>query len=596
MKTFDWKDKYVRGDGVDVTASAVYISLLGTKTGDGTRENPVFFSERGMKANEAFVFGGGVFNVYIGGSGHYAYYIIGQGINNTKFDELALINTSYAYTISNATVKFPSTYIQPSSIFYNCLILDLRVGATIYYSILRNVILNAGLRTQCTYVDSTLSVFSDKGLFSNCEIDVTQTTINNYINYYLAFNKCRFLIGSETVATELAGGDSGELKQNFIDRCTAQAITVPEVDGLQVGRWVFSDNSIVGEYYTLENSEIDLFAKYKNIYFGHTTHTVQNIPIVSVSNVANSFSPSNPQSNISVSNDSIETSISATSGDSAYISSKIIYLGGSKKLSNLNINENFPDGNGVSVNSVKAIQALTENIEANVNYLVRSANDAGAVISYNGVEYRSSVIDRNNVFKGVSGVTNYTTVSGNPDIYVVLSTPMYKSVQLRVVNEIPAGQITSGNLQTGYWYIVIPEDLNNPVGEVNYKGTLYPPFSSFLTTDTSSFDIPTPGVHLRRCWREEYTQASETTDATFWSGRQKPKWVDILPEDLRCLHKDDKLNEKEMKSDGDGNYIASGHIDFYNEINGVNGIQSPGYPVIGTFIQLRIVITTLNAM
>ncbi|MDR0825302.1 MAG: hypothetical protein LBN74_09430, partial [Prevotella sp.] len=75
-----------------------------------------------------------------------------------------------------------------------------------------------------------------------------------------------------------------------------------------------------------------------------------------------------------------------------------------------------------------------------------------------------------------------------------------------------------------------------------------------------------------------------------------PKWFDVLPDDLRCLMKHNNGLENEMQTDGEGNYITSGHPDFYNSILGISGILEPAYPVKGTYMQLRLVITTLNPM
>jgi hypothetical protein len=55
-------------------------------------------------------------------------------------------------------------------------------------------------------------------------------------------------------------------------------------------------------------------------------------------------------------------------------------------------------------------------------------------------------------------------------------------------------------------------------------------------------------------------------------------------------------NAPEMQRDEAGNYLGSGSPYFYALKNGANGMPIPAYPIRGAYMQIRLVITTLNPM
>jgi hypothetical protein len=102
-------------------------------------------------------------------------------------------------------------------------------------------------------------------------------------------------------------------------------------------------------------------------------------------------------------------------------------------------------------------------------------------------------------------------------------------------------------------------------------------------------------IHLRRCWNENYN-SNDAQDKAFWLNEQKPKWINVNPDDLYCLMKSNNENELEMQADNNGLYITTGHPDFYDMVLGAGGIAVPKYPIKGAYIQIRIPMSTLNIM
>jgi len=95
---------------------------------------------------------------------------------------------------------------------------------------------------------------------------------------------------------------------------------------------------------------------------------------------------------------------------------------------------------------------------------------------------------------------------------------------------------------------------------------------------------------------KNFISDKETTDKTFWKNRQKPKYLNIIPNDLKCLLKDNSPLAAEMLADEEGNYFTSGHIDFYRKIDTSSGFVVTVYPITGALMQLRIPISTQNPM
>lgn len=603
MKTFDWKDRYYNGYNIDVTATSKYVSLLGTNNGDGSRKNPLALSR--LNLTTTYILSSGYFEIVTVTNTQGLQEIIGQGPTNTQITHV-IAGDGYGrdYTLTNLCVT-PITNNNRTNRYFSCIIKDgnqLTNNHYCYNSILINswsIISNT--ISKCTLVDA-LCYFQNMSLYNNCTVTINQTNINNYRNNYLAFNNCKFQIGNETTPTALIGNNVDELRQNLADRCTAESITLPAFSeygeaNILMGRWVFSNTSITGEYNTIKNSEIDQFAKKRGFYFGHTDKTVKVIPIVSTDNVPQSFASNNPKSKTIVSNDSItlDKTTSIIDRNLGYADSKIIWLGGKYELTALNVIHNLPPNVGLSLDSLFSFGDPVTNIEPDTNYIVRSSDKLPAIIKYNGVEYDTSLLNRNNVFRGVNNVTAFEVVSGNPQILPVLDFANHNSVQMRIVTDLPTEKITTGNLQAGYWYFVAPNNLADTSGSVTYKGVKRSCFDSFLATDTTAVTA-LDKCHLRRCWRQDYNEANEVTDKAFWNGKQKPKLFDVLPSDLRCFHKNNSPSEPEMQNDASGDYIASGHIDFYNGVNGSAGFKIPAFPLIGSFMQIRIPISTLNPM
>ena len=133
-------------------------------------------------------------------------------------------------------------------------------------------------------------------------------------------------------------------------------------------------------------------------------------------------------------------------------------------------------------------------------------------------------------------------------------------------------------------------------GSLTFNGITYPAYSSFVAEAGKSTFTLTGNVQLRRCWKDLYNENdSDTTDKAFWQNEHKPKWFDVLPNDLRCLMSLNNAQQAEMQRDKAGNYIASGHPDFYNSVLAMSG--NPGelaFPIKGAFMQLRLKITTQN--
>jgi hypothetical protein len=116
-----------------------------------------------------------------------------------------------------------------------------------------------------------------------------------------------------------------------------------------------------------------------------------------------------------------------------------------------------------------------------------------------------------------------------------------------------------------------------------------------VAAGVTSFTI-TGTTHLRRVCRDNFNWATETVDKDFWQYQQKPEWVDVVDGDPRCLLHNNHDLAHEMERDALGKYIASGHPDFYKLINGEAGIPMKPMPIKGAYMQVRVVISTLNVM
>lgn len=643
MKTIDWKGQYINYNGEDISAIAQYLSISARSVGVGTRIDP-FPKIKNIAANQNLIIGGGNFEItstLVGVNLNVC--IVGNQRELSVTDNFIFVSggtsqnqqVSYARYLSNLTVKklvsTPNSggTLLPHVAMDNCILDNLesthKYGTNLLGNSSSSYLIKNSIQkgrayvlsatsfiyaNQCTFKDISGNqeyyiIRTGQALIIDTAIRIDQNMLTNNYTYYTAFNNCKFLIGSETSATALVGNTADELRANFVSRSEAQGLTVPMVTEYEstvlVGRWVFSKTSIVGEYDTLHDSEIDRFAKQRGIYFGHTNQTIDQIPITTTLNIPASFSTQTPVKDALVQDNSIGLLAGSdiTTRLEAYADSKIIWLGGLRKLTTLSLTHNLPTNAGVAPDSVLGLAKVATpsgSIESGVHYIIRSGDDGLSAVKYNNVEYSSSLITRNNVFLGVNGVNTFTATQGNPQVYQVLDFANHHSFQIRLMREIPFGNITSGNLQAGYWYFVEPDNLNDASGSVTYKGIVRPAFDSFLVDNSDTAFTINGSCHLRRCWKQDFDYNNEFVDAEFWTDRQKPYYFDVVSDDLRCLLKNHSSASVELQKDANGLYIGSGHPEFYNSVNGANGIKLPAYDIVGSFLQIRIPITTLNVM
>lgn len=631
MKTIDWRGEYLAYDYSDIKETGKYMSISALAAGTGTRENP-YSQSKILTTETKLVVGNGIVDVTLNNTTASATIdIVGQSKTDTILSRLTWYNatqlSNVVMRITNLKVRslnavtiwgkgtilrardciFDNPAVYPTNLINNNADSGSYIKNSIYYitpiitAADNNIIANF-----CTFIKciSNINILkTTTPLLSQCEVNIVQTAIDTYYTKYVAFDNCKFRIGNEPTATALSGNNANELRENFINRCTAQSLTVKSAndDNLNtpVDRWIFSNKSISGDYNTIKNSEIDVFSRNKGIYFGHTDKTVNPIPITTTPNIPASFTTT-PVSNSLVQNNSIGlfSSSSINTRINAYADSKIIWLGGLSKLTTLALNHNLPIEAGVSTDSVFGLSKIDmerDSIEAGCHYIVRSTNDSLATIKYNNVEYTSSLITRKNVFLATSTKT-FENISGNAEIYQVLDFANHQSLQIRIIRELPTPQITTGNLQAGYWYFVEPDNLSDTSGSVTYKGIVRPAFDSFLV-DSANLTFTAPNkAHLRRCWKQDFDFTTETTDKSFWTDRQKPNYFDVVSDDLRCLLKNNSSASTELATGEDGMYIGSGHPEFYSNVNGINGLKLPAYNIVGAYLQIRVPITTINPM
>jgi len=602
MKKYDWKEKYYNSNHELIT-SAAYFSKMGTISGSGSKIDPFNEKIKIYNSNPSiYILGGGTFDMEV----PYGPLIVGQSPDQTRL-KIQTLNQPF---LKDLTLE---SFAGACANFQNCIVKHAQNysarGITALNSVFYGNTWLSGWQYPTigaiTFVDNTSFCVVENGLYNRCTIRLDQATINAHHAKLFAFNECKFEIGSETEATPLSGSNADELRQDFIRRCTEQGINLQEYNEYReknkMGRWIFSNNSIVGDYKTLEGSEIDLFAKKRGIYFGHTSDTVHNITISDDAVSPMSFTPETPVDNIIITDNSIQPdSFTLNDKSEAYADSNIIWLGAEKKLDNIHILHSFASELGISIDNVSSFgdPVSEDGIEADELYIIRSSDSEPASIKYADKIYDSSLDTRNHIFRGINGISGWTVESGNPVILPITDVINYQTVQIRLVSEIPTPQITNGSLQPGYWYFIAPDDLSDTSGTVTYKGKQYPCYGSFLTDDDTSFAI-TRNCHLRRCWRQNYNDPEEEiTDKSFWENKQKPKYFDVLPEDMRCFKKEGLhlRPSPEMETDENGNYIASGHPDFYSKINSSPGYITPLFPITGAFMQLRIPITSQNPM
>jgi len=648
MAQFNFKNRYFSASGADLLRTMNYVyffsPLSDYDSGDGSRLAPYrsnwYYAPRGttgLQATSALIFSGGVhkgsFNLgsTVSTYRHFTGNGMGVTILSLSIDQQAPIsggNNSTAY-YRDVTINDLNHYISGYNginhyiYFYNCEFLTTpaittTALSTVYSYVTRSKIKELLSGGTITYqnnnsfigINTTIgSIAGNLHTFERCNLIVNQASLDSYKNNYYAFDNCNFRIGTETEYTPLIGTTAEVLRETFVNRCIAAGLTVPaDITDygitLPLGRWIFTTNQIF-EGITWYGSEINLFEIPRFISFGYSTIRGTKIPIVVGNNTPASIFP-NSQSSVGLiygtDSLSIASNIDITQRHKLFAESKIIWLGGKKKLTKLDIPNNLPALYGVLIDSLPNLVDKEANniVEAGEMYMVRSLNENAASIIYNGNTYSSELSTRNNIFKGVAGVNSYTFASGSPAVYKINDILNYQSIQLRIVNKIPPDIITSGTLWRDNWYLVEHDsDQNNTTDYITYNGVNYKAGDSFLVEDVFTF-TKSGNIHLRRCWDKNfnfdwYDEGSE--EYSFWVNEQKPEWCDVLPEDTRCLMKNNHPLSAEMMRGEDGKYITTGHPEYYNRILGTSGVQSPDDIFIGgTYMQIRLLITTVNPM
>ena len=629
---FNFKDKYANYSGLTATDSnSFYYSPL-TRGGDGTRANPFSllnntYSEQ-ARTNQIISGGRSIFTFR--STYNIDRHLIGNGMGVTVL-ELNRVATDYSGAGDN--LYFKDLTIKSLSINFNhngtgnyrftgCEVLSMPINTSTngtkqtYFTRCKIKSLSGSGTTinhqnNNAYVGISSTIGSIAGslhTFEKCNLIVNQTSLDSYKNNYYAFDNCNFRIGSETEYTPLTGTTAQELRNNFVTRCTAAGLTVPaDITDygitLTLGRWLFTKNQVF-EGITWKGSEINQFETPRFISFGYSTTRGTKIPITTDNNVPASFAPISSlvyTDGLAIAADSLSIApeIDITQRHNLYIDSKIIWLGGKKKLTKIDVLNNMPYLYGVLIDSLSNLGNEVNNIiEAGEMYIVRSLNENAASIIYNGNTYSSALSSRNNIFKGVAGANSYTFLSGSPSVYKINDMLSYQSIQVRIVNKIPSELKKTGNLTPNYWYLVEHNsDQYNTTDYVTYNGVNYKVGDSFVCQTGSLIFTTTGNIHLRRCWDKDFNFDTEVTDKAFWQNEQKPDWFDVLPEDPRCLLKNNHPLSIEMMRGEDGKYITSGHSEYYNKITGASGIQSPNDIYIqGAYMQLRIPVTTVNPM
>jgi len=480
---------------------------------------------------------------------------------------------------------------------YNCIFRGpFYIVARAGYS--NSTINDAVLFYQCTYIDCEDNdrrlADGINNLYIDCNIRIFSTDhISKVAIYYKGFNNCKFLVGGEATFTELIGDTPEEMRQNLADRCHAQNIATPNLPGQSIPfeKWIFSRTSVAREFEVKFGSEIDKFCKDNGIYLGYNPNAHMELPITASTNTPNAFNNLPSNQNVNFAENSISLNEASTGRTTGFADSGIIYLGGMADLKEITVDHDLLSSMGVKLSDhyILGNSVTSGSIEKDVMYMVTSNDNNIATVTYNEEEYSTDVTLYKESFIGIDGVTSFTP-SSNAVVRQVTDPIDYKILQIRLVDALPGSPITSGNLQSGYWYIVIPDDLGDVKGAITYKGTVYPPYSSFLTTDTSSFTISTPGVHLMRCWKQEY---DATADANFWANRNKPKWFNVEKSDMRGFRKDNLVSSLELMTDSNGDYIATGNPDFYAQSLNAGGTNIP-YALRGVFLQIRISLSNKN--
>lgn len=606
-----WRDVYYDNAGIELSKAGyniMYVSHTGSKAGNGTKNNP-YSIKRTITVDLTYAAailsaGYGNYNVRLGGAPKLI--AVGQSMYETEVNMSVtgyMSGNSQRFTLILKDLKLTSlTFSGAGTItIYNCQIGSIGGMAReiSYCKITGSSWGGYGWNNSYVYVLEPLNgadvLKNNLSTFESCKIRLTQDDLNNHKDKYIGFDRCLFMIGNETEYERVSGRDE------FERRCIDAGLTIPDITEFgttaKMGRWIWADYSTI-EGRIVKGSEMDTFQKNRFVKMGYNPLYYVNLPISidDTHDIPNAITPRNPMSDgIEVLEGEIrlKSDVSLIEPRSERIASKIVWLRGKCRITGIDIIENMLAKYGVALDSTPSLGAATDKIEENANYIIRSANEQLATVQYNGVEYSSS-LSGNNILQGVHGVSMASKQSANAIIYPVLDYAGHRTVRMRVVDDIPHEEIRSGSLLPGYWYMVVPDNNTVRFGYVVVDGVYHSSYDSFLVGDITTFSV-IGLVHLRRCWRQE-PSGVEDVDAEFWRNKQQPKWCDVVVSDMRCLMVRNASASGIMQSDASGNYITSGHPLFYNSINGDSGVYVPAYPITGAYIQLELVITTLNPM
>ncbi|MDU1893035.1 MAG: hypothetical protein E6767_20355, partial [Dysgonomonas sp.] len=547
---YNWKDKYYDKNGTDFDALNKTVKFYSSICrGDGSRANPG--DSRTINAGDTMsvLSGGNHSIVSLSGNNSGQIYLIGNGTMKDATIGSLSIPTFTGCTFMFLTIKHLQRTINDinaGNYFHYCDIYNYSSAQytwEIINSIVRfEVLQGTHLNNSYIGIDNKSLYNSNLSLFEKCNINITQANINSYQNLYFAFSDCNLKIGNESDYQPLNGTTEAELRADFVARCTAQGITCPTGteygETLQMYRWVFAKSSSV-EGVVLADSIIHNFEKRRFIYFGYTS--LREGFTVTATTKKNSFGMYYPYKDLLFSDSgmSFPSWIDISTKVEALATSNIMWLGGKKALTKLELIHNFPKEYGVNVDSTPTIgdEMETGKIEADKYYIVRSTNTGKATVYYNNVYYTSSLTERNNIFKGVDGVTAFNNVYGNAQVFEILDEIQYQTIQMRIVNKIPSEIITQDKaLDNGYWYLVEHDtDQSNTTDYVTYNGKDYYVGDSFSGSNAPTNFVANGNVHLRRCWFTNFNYDTEAKDKAFWENEQKPEWIEVTPDDMFCL-------------------------------------------------------------
>lgn len=646
MALYDYRTNYYTGSGLNINLIGYpvkFISPVVSAAGDGTRLKPFKLfpnMTNSSNSNSVHVLANGMYRdipINLATSGSIAgdstlnYYMVGNGIKSTVLK--ALFNMSntmngnrfgainvYAndMTFTELNINVTGLGSATNMYFTNCYIMTVPVGGVIGGFTLNKCVVGVPNTTnrftdngQNSYIDTDITArINTLALYGGCNVTLdTQDMLTAYLDTYAAFNDCRFKIGNESGWTALNGATEADYRADFVARCQAQGFTVPtgsefgDID-MSMYRWIFANDASKNGVPTL-NGIIHNFEKRRFITFGYETKR-EGFTISTDKTTKDSFNPANPTSLFQIQPNALSfpASTDITNRVAGSATSGVKWLGGKVRITDLNVIHNMPLDFGVMVDNTSTIDftpVASGNIQTDEIYIVRSTDKEYAGITYNNVNYNTALSNNVQVFKGVEGQTTFTVTDGNPVIYPLTDFVQHQTVEVRIVNKIPSGNIQAGTaLTSGYWYIVEHDtDQSNTTHYVTYGGANYKVGSSFLASGTASF-TKSGNVHLRRCWHNDFDWESMTPnslDYNFWLNEQKPKWCKIVLGDTpRCIMVANSNRYNEMQTDANGDYITTGNPAFYPLENGNSGIALPTFHIQGTFMQMRLTVTTTNPM